>query len=422
MLRVLRILVMTAAAWVLCAPALADARSLWADTRRDEDLKVSLVTFGTGGEIHQYFGHNALLVEDTEREIAALYNFGMFSFGPDMLPKYLRGQLEFWSAATPVQATYRHYMAENRSIRVRELNLPPAKRRYLAERLAYYTQPEHRSYLYHHYFNNCSTKVRDMIDAATDGQLKRMYSTPATLTFRGETRRYTEHDPIVHMLLLLWMNDSMEKPIQRWDEAFLPDELERMVDDAKYEDASGKLVPLVSASYTVYDAHRPPIPEAPSAAWPGLLAVGVLVGGIAYALSRWVEKGSRFARALLGLHHMILGVVIGVPGTVLFLFLFTAWDVTHHNENLFIANPLTLLMFPLGCWMAFGSKRAQRWAGTLWLVLGASTLLLLVLKALPMFDQDNHLINVGCALAHYGLLKKPRAVAAPIAADGASHA
>ena len=48
---------------------------------------MSLVTFGTGDEIHQYFGHNALLVEDHEREIAALYNFGMFSFGPDLLPK-----------------------------------------------------------------------------------------------------------------------------------------------------------------------------------------------------------------------------------------------------------------------------------------------------------------------------------------------
>jgi hypothetical protein len=420
---------MVAAAWAICAPAHAEERSIWADTRRDEDLTVSLVTFGVGGEIHQYFGHNALLVEDHEREIAALYNFGMFSFGPDMLPKYLRGQLEFWSAATPVQATYRHYMAENRSIRVRELNLTPAKRRYLAERLSYYVQPEHRTYRYHHYENNCSTKVRDMIDAALDGQFSRMYAARAPLTYRGETRRFTQHDPIVHMLLLLWMNDSMERPIRRYDEAFLPDELERMVDEASYKDEHGKLVPLVRSSYTVYDSRRDPVPELPSPAWPGLLAVGVLVGGLALALSRWVARGSRIARALLGLHHMLLGIALGIPGTVLFLFLFTAWDVTHHNENLFIANPLALLMFPLGAWMTFGSKRAMRWAGAVWLTLGCSTLLLLVLKLLPAFDQDNHLplaliapINLGCALAHLGLLKRPRAVAAPLAADGASRA
>ena len=207
----------------------------------------------------------------------------------------------------------------------------------------------------------------------------------------------------------------------------MPDELERMVDEASYTDEQGKRVPLVRSSYTVYDAHRAPIPAMPSPAWPGLLGVGVLVGGIAFALSRWVGRGSRIARALLGLHHMLLGVVIGVPGTVLFLFLFTAWDVTHHNENLLIANPLALLMFPLGCWMAFGSRRAQRWAGALWLVIGASTLLLLLLKALPAFDQDNHLplallapINLGCALAHFGLLKRPRAAAAPLATDGAT--
>ena len=80
-------------------------------TRSDDDLRISLVTFGRGDEIHQYFGHNALLVEDTGAGIGALYNFGMFGFGPDMLTKYLRGQLEFWVAATPVQSTYRHYMA-----------------------------------------------------------------------------------------------------------------------------------------------------------------------------------------------------------------------------------------------------------------------------------------------------------------------
>ena len=69
-----------------------------------------------------------------------------------------------------------------------------------------------------------------MIDAAVDGQFSAQYAGRAPLTYRGDTRRYTQQDPIVHMLLLLWMNDSMERPIRRYDEAFLPDELERLVD------------------------------------------------------------------------------------------------------------------------------------------------------------------------------------------------
>jgi hypothetical protein len=417
MVKALRFAIAAGVLGAWCLPAMAETRSPWALTRRDEDLQVSLVTFGRGDEIHQYFGHNALMVEDKERELGALYNFGMFDFGPDMLPKYLQGQLEFWAAATPIAPTYHQYMEENRSIRVRELNLSPSRRRFLAERLSYYVQPEHRSYLYHHYANNCSTKVRDMLDAALDGQLRKVGSSPARFTYRGHTRRYTQQDPIVHMLLLLWMNDSMERPIRRYDEAFLPDELERMVDSAQYVDETGHKVPLVRSAYTVFEAPRAPVPETPSRAWPGLLAFGALLGGLALALARWARGGGRVARALLGLHSMALGVLFGVPGLVAFLFLFTKWDVTHYNENLLLANPITFLLFPLGFWTAFGSKRAQRWLGSCWIALASSSLLLLALKLLPNFDQDTHLpmalflpVNLGCGLAHLAL-RRGQAVA-----------
>ena len=428
MILALRALFVAAAVWMTSTPVLAQSPSPWAQTR-DDDLEVALVTFGVGDEVHQYFGHNALLVQDRRRDLGALYNFGMFGFGPDMLPKYLQGQLEFWVAATPVEHTYRNYMAENRSIHVSELNMSPQRRRHLADRLAWYAQPEHRYYRYHHYFNNCSTKVRDLIDEALGGQLSRAYSTRGNFTFRGDTRRYTQQDPIIHMLLLLWMNDSMEKPIRRYDEAFLPGELERLVNDMSYVDERGMKVPLVRTRYAVFEARRAPVPDRPSAAWPGLLAVGLALGGFGFLLSRWLRSDSRLARALLGLHHMLIGLAFGVPGLVLFLFLFTKWDVTHYNENLLIANPLTFALFPLGFWMAFGSRRAQRWAGAAWIALGATTLLAIVLKLLPAFDQDTHLplaliapINFGGALAHLALRRQPQqaAVTAPAGAAGSA--
>lgn len=432
MIRVLPAVLAFALAFLAGSSAQAQMSSPWQLTRDDRDLSVSLVTFGPGGAIHQYFGHNALLVEDRARGVGVLYNFGMFSFGPDMLPKYLRGQLEFWSAATPVEPTYRHYVAENRSIRVRELDLPPARRRALADALATAVLPENRSYRYHHYANNCSTKVRDVIDQALSGQLSEQHSDTGRLTYRGHTRRYTEHDPIVHMLLMLWMNDSMERPIRAYDEAFLPDELDRLVASTTYVDADGRRAPLAGLSYTVFEARRPQVPATPSRVWPGLLAVGLSLGAAAVALAGWLgRKGSRAARVLLGVHHALLGLVLGLPGLVAGLFLFTAWDVTHHNENLLIANPLTFLALPFGIAMALGARWALRSMAVIWMALGASTLLLLSLKLLPAFDQDVWVplalfgpVNIGCALAHVLLRRRlaARASAAPSASSGASAA
>jgi hypothetical protein len=337
-----------------------------------------------------------------------------------MLMKYLRGQLEFWVAATPVDATFRLYRAENRSIRVSELNLSPSQRRSLAERLAFHALPENRTYLYDHYSNNCSTKLRDLLDSTLGGQLHRQFAGPARLSLRGHTRRYTQQDPIVHMALLLWMNDSMERPLRSYEEAFLPDELERLVAEATIEDPTGRSVPLLKRSFSVFDAIRPPVPKNPSRAWPGLLVVGGLGGVSALLLALLMRKGQRWARVLLGLHHAAIGLLVGILGSVAFFGLFTAWEVTKWNENLFLASPLTLLGFPLGLALATGSPSAQRWLGRVWLLLGASTLLYIVLKALPSFDQDTHLplallgpLNVGCALAHLLLGRRTQGASDP---------
>ena len=398
----------------------AAATSPWAQTR-DEDLRVSLVTFGPGDAVHQYFGHNALLVEDTRGGAELLYNFGMFGFGPDMLPKYLSGQLLFWSAATPVHATYEHYAADNRSIHVRELDLSPPRRRFLADALDRSIQPAHRYYLYHHYKNNCSTRVRDLIDDAIFGQLEKSCSVPGEHTHRGDTLRYTEQDPIIHFLLMLWMNDSMERPITRCDEAFLPTELERLVDGMTYKDEQGRPIKLAKLAYTVFEARRAPVPPAPTRTWPSHLPLGVLLRALAVVLARWYEKTSgRLARALFGLQQAALGAVLGVPGLVATLFLLTGWDVTYYNENLYIANAATFAALPLGVATIFGSRWAMRALGNVWIGLGASTLLLILLKALPSFDQDISIplalfapVNLGCALAHLGLRGGLRRAAPP---------
>jgi hypothetical protein len=393
-----------------CAGTAAAAPSPWADSR-DDDLRVALVTFGPGDAVHQYFGHNALMIGDARRGTELLYNFGMFGFGPDMLPKYLQGQLLFWSAATPVGPTYRHYAADNRSIRVRELDLSSARRRALADALDHAVQPESRYYLYDHYQNNCSTKVRDLIDLAIGGQLARRWKVRGEHTHRGDTRRYTEHDPVIHLLLMLWMNDSMERPITRYDEAFLPAELERLVDGTVYRDDEGRQVKLAKLAYTVFEARRPPVPAAPNRTWPVYLGLGLLLGAVSLALGRWYERtSSTVARVAFGLEQAALGVVLGVPALVATLFLLTGHVVTYRNENLFIANALTFASLPLGVATAFGSRWAMRALGKIWLALGAGTVALVLFKALPMFDQDVSIplalygpLNLGCALTHVRL-------------------
>jgi hypothetical protein len=411
-------------------PARAESEPLaWVDSR-PEDLVIKLVTFGPGDDIVNYFGHNAVIVQDTASSEARLYNFGMFHFGMDMLPNYMKGRLTFWVAETPVRLTFSHYMEMNRSVRVQELNLLPQQRKFVADQLANNVLPRNRFYLYHHYFDNCSTRLRDLIDSALGGQFKRALQAPARMSYRQHTRRYAQKDPITDFALVFWMNDQMEMPIKQWDELFLPEELERQVARMQYVDARGARVPLVAASYSVFDADRPAAPALPNRAWLFTLALGIGIGLAAWLTAQWLLRtGSSLARRLLGAQHALFGLLFGLPGLLGFLmWTLTEHSVTYRNENQLLANPLTLLLVPLGIGIALNSARAMRWARTVFYVLGAMSVFLLLLKLMPSFDQDTLLpltlllpANLGAALAHRALSQREALAALPVGPrDGAA--
>ncbi len=382
-------------ALLLLAASPAHARSMppWGTGEsQGEDLIIYLVTFGPGDDVPSWFGHGSLVVEDRRLKQARLYNYGMFSFDERMLARYAMGRLEFWVDDASPGATFRFYRSLDRDVRIQELELPASQKEALGRLLAENVLPENREYLYHHYNDNCVTRLRDALDKALGGQLRQATSGPGRMTLRDHTRRYTAVNPAMSLLLDFLMNDEIDQPVTRWQEAFLPEELERQVADLQVVGEDGGKHPLVAKSTTYYDASsRSETPEQPPAYGPMLLVLGLALGGGAVGLALWGRRrGGKAPRALLGLESAVLGLVFGIPGLALFImWLGTDHTVTYRNENLFLANPLTLLALPLGIQVMRGSERARERLRKLWWVLAGLGVLGLALKALPPFDQDN---------------------------------
>ena len=416
-------------AWLGTAGSSAHAQAaagqepgVWSDSR-PEDLQIKLVTFGPGNDIFNYFGHNAMIVEDRAQRMARLYNFGMFHFGVEMLPNYMKGKLTFWVAEAAVRPTFAHYHAANRSIRIQELSLTPERARVVADALARAVLPENRDYLYDHFYNNCSTRLRDLVDEATEGQFKRALDHAARMSYRQHIRRYAQRDPITDFGLVFWMNDFMEQPVKQWDELFLPEELEHQVARMHYRDAQGQSQPLVSATYNVFEADRPATPAWPNRGYAMGLVVGSAIGLLALLTALWARASqSTVPLRLLGLQNVLFGFVLGLPGLLgALMWAFTEHTVTYRNENLLLSNPLTCALVPLGIGMLFNMPRAFRWARLVSYALAASSVLLLLLKLLPMFNQDTSLpmsvllpANLGFALAQRNLVKRMASAAASV--------
>lgn len=407
----MRFLLLVAMLLLVPLPTLAQLQGFGSDPSQ---VHVRLVTFGAGDQIHQYFGHDALWLYDEQSEQSALFNYGMFSFGPDMLPKYLKGHLTFWVEATPVRATFEHYKRMNRSIIVQDLNLGTEEKARIVERLMHDVQPENRFYQYHHYTNNCTTRLRDDIDLAIGGQLHKLLDVPARMSYRDHTRRYSELDPVLHFALLFWMNDDMEKSLTRWDEAFLPLELADLIEGLSYVNAKGAKVPLVARRYELFRSSLPPVPTRPKPLFQQFLLFGFGGFVVLSLLGFWFGRSLGVVpRVLLGLSQAVIGATFGFLGLLgCAMWAFTEHLVTYRNENYLQANAITFALLPLGLMVVFGNRKALRWTRFIGWTLGGLSVLGLALKVLPAFDQDTRLtmailvpLNVGLAVAQ--LLAKP---------------
>lgn len=373
------------------ASALAKAPP-WAEggPSQGEDLKIFLVTFGHGDDIPSWFGHTALLVRDDRLNKQRVYNYGMFSFGPDMLPKFLMGRLEFWVGEADVTRTLALYRALNRDIYMSELNLTPEKRREMAAFLAWNVKPENREYLYHHYFDNCATRIRDAIDSAVDGQLEEAASNPAQLTLREHTHRHTERNPFIDILLSTWMNDEIDQPIAEWDEMFLPSELKEQVESLTYRTPDGDEVPLVEETQLIYEASRDNVPTEPTPLWPYTGLLGLIAGLLGFWFARSYETTDRKSwRLLLGAHHFLVGLLFGIPGLVAVVFHFTDHTVTYFNENVLLWNPFTFVALIVAIPIMRGRRWAFRTMRICWYALAVTSVLAVMLEVLPAFDQAN---------------------------------
>ena len=387
---------------------------------RGEDLTISLVTFSPGDDLFSWWGHTALVVSDGALRQERLYNYGMFGFDNETLWKFVRGRLEFWVGEDSAAGTFQLYRFLNRDVRVQELDLEPEERLRVAAALARNALPENRTYLYHHYDDNCATRPRDMIDLAVGGQLLAATAQPARMDLRHHTRRYSAVNAPMSLVLDYLQTHELDRPITQKEEAFLPDELERQVDALVVRRADGSARPLVKRKWVYFKSSRAPVPESPPNSIPALLALSFGLGGLALLFAARGQSGARWARRALAALSMLVGLVFGAFGLFLSLvWAFTDHEVAHHNENLLLINAAHLGLLWLGFRLLRDKPGAWRDLAWAWASLAGLCAVALALKVLPPFHQNNWnviaLVVPMTALAAFGLRKQ---LPAPASAAG----
>jgi hypothetical protein len=365
-------------------------------TAADGGLAITLVTFGSGEEVFERFGHNALWVHDRAHGIDVAYDWGNFSFRqPRFLERFLTGDTRYWMEGKDAIAMLEFYRRIGRPITLQRLALTPAQAKALQEFLLWNARPENMFYRYDYFVDNCSTRLRDALDRVLGGALRAATDTIRTpFTFRRESVRLTDGDRPIQTGIDIALGRPADAPLSAWESLFIPMRLRVAVRGLSLPTGEGG----APTRLVLDERHLAPYPGAPVVDEPataprllwrllpvGLVLAALVVGIRIMAVSR---RGAVWGLALVaGAWSLLCGII----GVILVL----AWTATRHvfwawNENLLQLSPLSLGLVVLAP-MALLRGRHRRAALALALVVAAISAFGALMAILPG-GQENRAI------------------------------
>ncbi len=304
-------------------------------TQLSDSAEISVLTLGPfQGEVYSAFGHSAMRVYDPMNGLDLAFNWGVFDFDqPNFYLNFVRGRNNYMLGVYPYDLFRDHYIGHNRYIHEQVLNLSGTQKQRLFEYLHWNAQSENRSYLYDYFYDNCATRIRDVMVKVfgdtvkfDDSYIKTDYS------IRELTDIYLKHQPWGDLGIDICLGLPMDKKASPYEYMFLPDYIE-----SSFDHASMSSTPIVNEKINVYESREENYPR--SLFHP--MNVFIFVAVIALLLSVFDFKRKK-------LSTWFDATLFGVAGLV-GLLLFLLWVATNHkaaanNFNLLWALPTHLMV------------------------------------------------------------------------------
>lgn len=304
-----------------------------------DSAQVSLLTnYPWNKEIYALFGHTAIRVQDPVHDIDYAFNYGIFDFSSSNFTyRFSKGETDYMVFPFPFIKYIEEY-DDRQVITVEQiLNLNQVEKQSIWDALVINSLPENRVYRYNYFFDNCSTRPRDIVEQNISGTI--IYpSTGKQQTFRDLIREYTSLSPWSEFGIDMVIGSGAERVATDREKMFLPLYLENAYDGAVIKDKDGSERKLVAYDQLLTDY---PLNKKASGIFTPLVT-----GCILFALSLVISYFTLRRRFLLGgkIFDTVLFVVAGMAGIIIaFLTLFSEHPYVDSNWNIIWLNPLQLI-------------------------------------------------------------------------------
>ena len=316
-----------------------------------DSVEFSLLTCQPHDEVYSLYGHTAIRYHELRPGgLDWAFNYGVFDFKkPHFVARFVFGLTDYELGAYPYKYFVKEYQRFGSMVTEQVLNLTDEEKMALHDALAINLRPENKIYRYNYFYNNCTTKARDIIESCINGKVEYAGREDYTPSYRDMVHSMTRNNPWSRFGndLLLGIKADWKTDLRQQE--FLPGNLLYDFDHAQIY-SNGSYRPLIKerriavpAGVQIIESGFPLTPLACAAI---LLAVGIVIFFV-----EWRKK------RVFVLWDVLLMMTTGTIGIVLTLMLFSQHPTVSLNLQIILCNPLPWLFL----WPVIRGRETRYW-------------------------------------------------------------
>lgn len=301
------------------------------------NIKISLLTCSPGSEVWSLYGHTALRLQDPAHGLDVAINWGMFNYNqPYFILRFVFGLCDYQMGIEPMQAFIDEYRSEGRGVTEQELMVTDTEKQSIIRAIAHDYQPENRTYRYNFFYDNCTSRAGNMIVDHLNGNFIRTNGSNVETTWRAMIHQWTEKHRWARFGNDLLLGVMADRKASQTEREFLPDTLRGRFDKAMVV-RDGIRQPIVESTKMLLTPTNETNDSdlwntiTPTLFWLAFLCLVVLI-----EIVEWRRQRSFIAV------DIVLSLVSGVAGLLLFLMIFSKHPTVQVNLQILILNPLSL--------------------------------------------------------------------------------
>ncbi len=307
------------------------------------DAQVSLLTvMPRSNEVYTVYGHTAIRICNPRENLDIVFNYGTFNSNrPNFIYHFIKGETDYYLDASDFRLFEYAYQRENSTVIEQVLNIPPEEKEKMFKMLSENLLPENRGYRYNYFFDNCTSRARDIFENFADGHL--VYAQhDKTTTFRNLVHQCTSTYKWMTFGIDLLIGNGADSLISFREEMFLPEKLMTGLASATVVNDSLQY-PVVVSTHTIIEPVT--TTKSDSKEWSGPMKIGIIlvIHALAFGICGIIfRKKFRIFFGLIFLQAALAGCLVW------FVALISVHPCTYPNYNMFWLHPFYLIAV-FGC-------------------------------------------------------------------------